>query len=368
MSFFPSVFPKRFKGLLWYPPDPEVDVGPIDARQVPQGNPLWFKLRTPVSGSKVCKLLGYFVPDPTSTDSKQAADAAQWSLQKREDFTGWKAVGVRFGRLREHNIVLSYLSYQKHVHFHECGFVPHPDNPEQWGASPDGVFIDPTMDWSQLPKETQRDFAGYRKTMDCTRGAAEFKSSRFNCKFNGYYIGQCIWEMQSLQVMWCDLIRYCERRQRDHTTGTWSVVYECKRIRLFRDAAKERKMLELVKRARTVELTGNSKAYMALVHSGPYKEMRAEFDQLAQIANQLPDEVCKIPVNTELANKMESYKRDLHNLDQHELVSLHPAMDRIEQRQADIFAQFQEQDKKECLQLILDQIRDYTELGEVCCN
>lgn len=351
LELFPKLFPNRFFGLSYVPPTISLETLNIDASQVPQRIPLWFKLRGSVSGSTIPSLLGYYTPGPNDSAKKHEQFQNEWIHGKK--FTGWQAVNLRFGKSREWNIVMAYLTHYSQRSFSEVGYVTHPENPNEWGASPDGILTDPSVTWEDLPDETKEQFKPKDFKRGLTKGAAEFKASRFDCKFRGTHIPQLMWEMMSLSVAWGDLVRYSEVSKR-LPNGNFGLVKTCKSIRFYRDRSKERRLMELVAQAKEIKDSGDINKFLTLVRSPPYVEMRKDFDSLALQADQDAD-VILIP--NEHAQILQEYEQQFFAQTERTLV------DTIDEHHAQLMNEMQNQ--KESTTIIATAAQQIQNLGQL---
>lgn len=344
-SIFSPIFSlqhDRYTSLPFFPPDPDIQISNVDSSKVPQSIPQTFKLKGSVVGSNISELLGYFVPKPGTKK------AQSYQLGKRDPFTGWKAANARFGNVGEENATISLLEHYKHMKIYECGYYG-----GDWGASPDCIIDDPNVDY---PKEFDLESVQNKNI-----GVCEFKSSRSNCDFFGYYFPQCIWEMIHAETGWGSIVRYCEKKQLDKNTRTWSVRKECREIRIFRHLPTEKLLKDLVQKSIEARKKGKD-AFLKLVYTKPYVDIRAKFDQFADSANKT---FTNIPVANEYIQEMLQSRNLLISCQDDFIPSLHPAIDRIEDRQSEIFRLYQEPKKKkhaELLEAIGDQVKDYMEL------
>src|SRR6185369_15745290 len=79
-------------------------------------------------------------------------------------------------------------------------------------------------------------------------GACEFKTSRTKVALEPYFIPQMYMEMISLNVVWCDLIRY--RPTSVHTPDNGYVTQHTAHVyRIYRNQALEADLVRLWKRA-----------------------------------------------------------------------------------------------------------------------
>lgn len=346
-----GLFHDRYKGLPFFIPDPDLNLHlSVNASLISQHNPLWFKLRGELTGSGLSGLLGFYVPELGSKE------ATNWSFDKK-DFDGWKAVGIRFGNVSEDLAIISLLEHNKDLWVEECGYFQHPDpNRSNWGASPDGILTDPTV---KYPKDYQ--FA-LENVTDRHRGVLEIKSSRWNCKFNAYFFPQVIWEMVNAQTYWGDVVRYAEMRVMDEDTRMWTTKQECRKVRIFRHIPTEQQMVHLVLKSLACKKRGDKNKYMQLVHSNEFVEFRKQFEAIAEQANEQYE---NIPIAVDaIAQLLNSRTRQIQNQDQY-VPSLHPAIDRIEERQTEIFMLYQEpkkSKKEEFVKKVSEQVQDYMTL------
>jgi hypothetical protein len=250
-----SFLPRHISGafLRWFPPD----VDPImwglviDPSLIPQRSPLWFKLRGIVSGSKAYQLLGF------------------WADRAGTPFGIHARAAMRLGSISEPYVFMAYLSVYPGRSFQEVGWCKAPRDryPEGWGASPDGIFLDPTMTWDQVPEATRE---AYCTLCDITRGAAEFKVSRTKTQMEAYFIPQVYMEMIALNVVWCDLVRFKHSRYKnDH----WIYEDQACVYRIYRDPELEKDLVALWKYAL---------AHDNCVIEKPFVDMRQRLETMAE--------------------------------------------------------------------------------------
>jgi SAM-dependent methyltransferase len=261
LEFMARQLGERGRFLAWFPPD--VDPAQwglrLDPRHIPQKTPLWFKLRGDVSGSKAYSLLGWFGGD----------DRLMTAFQKH---------AMRLGNLSEDLIILLYLHAFPNRVFEEMGWCQAPGHPIGWGASPDGVIIDAQMTWDNVPMHVASQYSKEsRNTIQITRGACEFKTSRTKLTVEGYFLPQVYMEMIALQVIWCDLVRFRPSRQWDATTGAWRYNDEAHVYRIFRDPSIEARLIPLWKRAHV-----NQHVLKQIVCEEAFVSMRKELEQMAR--------------------------------------------------------------------------------------
>lgn len=348
---FKRTFPDRYTGLPYFPPDPDIDVTAlgvmgIDASQIPQRGPLWFKLRGDTTGSKVPKLLGEFIPRNPSPD---------YSFFKREVFDGWRELTMRMGRLREAVQIACIMTAFGDYQFQEAGYCALDSNR---GASPDGYIVDPSMDWDSVPPSTRESYRG--RVKDPARGVIEFKASRNDCTIQPYHLQQCVWEMMCTNTVWCDIVRYQETWEHDNATNRFHTKYACKKLRIFRHEPTEKEMCRLVDLS-NVALKKGSLTFVELVWTQPFVQFRDHFKSLA---NQCNEDATNVPVPPNLVADMDKYRNQVSMNQVSDMPSLHPALDRIEQRQSEAFNLFNggNDERRQFAGLASDQIKDYSEL------
>jgi len=300
ISLFQDLFKDRYEALSFYPPN--VDIGPINFSQIPQNSGIPKPYTGGISSSACAKLIGYYQKEEKSTN-------------------GWKSVSMRFGKLCEPLIIALYLSAHPDYKFKEIGWI----TKQQDGAQPDGVIFDTS---------TKITFG------------LEMKSSKFNCRFEGSFIVQCMWEMYVGDYPYIDLVRFCEKQVK--MGELWTTIPECKEIRIMRNPEKEAELLQLCK-----------KSSKDILNTKPYNDFRAYLDNLAENANQ---DAKDVPIQEDILQQIREYKSQLLSFMEAELCTIHPVIDRIEKRQARMFALFQEENKEEFRKEACDQLRDYSEI------
>ena len=232
----------QYKRLKYIAPDETSD---ICASLIPQSLPVYTKRSGHITSSGLPKLLGYFVPEYEKEP--------KWNMWKREKQTSFSLVRMRFGGLREDDIIIAYLNKYKNRVFEQTGYTTHEDNKDKWGASPDGIIYD---------KETKK-----RKTI-------EFKSSQSDCEFKGYFIPQVLWEMACCKTDEGELVKYYEEKKNDNS----KVEKHCRITVLKEDKELLKDITNLVVKSKKLR---NSVQFMKLVHSKPYVDMRARLDKMA---------------------------------------------------------------------------------------
>jgi hypothetical protein len=106
-------------------------------------------------------------------------------------------------------------------------------------------------------------------------------------------------------------------------------------------------------------LKTNYKAFVELMQTPPYQKMRSYLEHMAKECN---ERAVQIPVDLDLLDRLNKYKESVLNIQFNDSLTIDPVMDRIEKRQARIFAAFQEEDKLEFTREVMDQVQDYAEL------
>jgi len=306
IGFFPSVFPDRYVGL----PFP---VNETDISKIPQIYGVSKYKPSGITSSRVAKLLGYY-PTPDG---------------KPEVFNSHKITAMHFGTLNEPVALMMYLAHHPECVFKEIGFVSLENsvNPAN-GAQPDGVLVGKQQEPSLI----------------------EFKCSRNNSKMEASHMAQCIWEM-ACGYPHIDLVKYCEKQVK--VGNNWTIVKECKEVRLFRFPELENKIIELC------QLQAH-KPNESLANTKPFVEIRAYLDKLAEQAN---IDATPIPIREDLIQQLIDYKKKILDVQAEDVLTVHPLMDRIEKRQMRIFAAYQDGESRDfLLKEVSQQIQDYAEL------
>ena len=139
----------------------------------------------------------------------------------------------------------------------------------------------------------------------------------------------------------------------------WVTQKQCKKIRLFRHLQREEELVTLAIKALKVQKQ-SVKAFVDLVHTEEYVALRRHYDNMANTAT---THATDIPIAEELIQQMAKERLESISMQDEDIPSLHPAIDRIEQRQPEIFRLYQEVGTdQEFLRLVTEQIQDYGEL------
>lgn len=320
VGLFPDMFPGRYEGLRFFPHDLELNGKPVNLKKIPQGQSLaLLKPNTNgITGNKVGKLLGFYPPDPDG---------------KPEVMNGWKSVTMRLGTIDEPLIRAIYLAANPTLIFHEVGYQALPDS-ESDGSMADGLVQDGDVIFP-----------------------VEFKRRRVRLNFDPSNLAQCIWEMAAGPTYpMIDLVEYCERQTKTQPgSDEWVKVRECRSIRLFRSVEHEAELIRLCRIANTTKPNGMADLWK----SEPFVKMRTYLEELTQKANQ---NAKPVSVSDDVVNKIQAYKKSILEHQDDEAYTTHPIMDRIEKRQGQIFALYQENDKKRFVQELCEQIQDYSQL------
>jgi hypothetical protein len=324
LGYFPRTFEGKYEPLCFYPPDVNFG-GVVDLACIPQKYSLVsFKPTGGITGSKVAKLIGYYI-SPT--------------FQSQEQFTGWSAVNVRFGREGEDTLKLIHLlNHPEFTKMKEVGYLTiNQEVRESDGSEPDLIV----QDEKGIPFPV------------------EYKYSRSNSTIYGNHIAQCIWEMASGPTFpQCHLVRGCQR-QVQVGTNQWTTVMEAKEIKLFRSEEREKELIRLCVNALKVYNNREYPKFLELMETQPYKEFREYLDKLADESNQ---KATKLEIREEIIKEMNDYRQHILDKQEEDVLTTHPIMDRIEKRQARVFASFQEENKDGFMREVCEQIEDYAEL------
>jgi hypothetical protein len=300
--------------------------------------------------------------------SKWQSEIDDWEMNRFEKFSGWKAVNVRKGRLAEDKIVITYLSHYTQSIFSECGYYHHPANPTEWGASPDGIIHDPTVTKEDLFKNAptlKKDFDVSK--FDICHGVAEFKATSWECEFKPYFIAQCMWEMQSVNVLWCDIVRYSSGKwKRNPQTGKSTLSGQKSRVfRLYRRKKADALLQSCVKRAMACRAKGDKMAYLKLMQTKNFIKIR---EYCAKETAKGEKNAIDLPIDVPMFMSYKKFREQCccndALIDEH-LPPIHPAIERIEKRQYTMFNLYgtqQSREKEEFIRMATDQIEDYGEL------
>jgi hypothetical protein len=165
---------------------------------------------------------------------------------------------------------------------------------KSWGASPDGVIVDPEMSWNKVPADVAKNYS--KSGIDITHGACEFKTSRTKLGMEAYFYPQLYMEMISLNVVWADLIRYRPERMYDQNTKEWTYKDVAHVYRVYRDKQTEDLLMELWARAQT-----NYSKLKEIVQEEAYVRLRLYFDRKAETLE--PTDVIQMTPETEYMYK-----------------------------------------------------------------
>ncbi len=138
----------------------------------------------------------------------------------------------------------------------------------------------------------------------------------------------------------------------------WVIEHMCKEIRIYHNQELEDELIKLCKQSAPL-LKSNYAKFIELMQTPPYQKMRSYLENMAAECN---DRALPIPVDTDLLKRLEEYKEHVLAVQFDDSLSVHPIMDRIEKRQARIFAAFQEENPLEFVQETMAQLQDYAEL------
>lgn len=252
---------ERARFLPWFPPD--VDPAQwglrLDPRRIPQRTPLWFKLRGDVSGSRAYSFLGWFVSNAG------------------KPMTAFQKSAMRLGSFSEDLILLAYCYQFPNRTFEEVGWCPAPGHPIGWGASPDGIIHDPDMNWDKVPEKIAAQYESQKDSINITRGACEFKTSRTKLVVEPYFLAQVYMEMISLETIWCDLVRYRPSRSWNDSENAWQYHDEAHVYRIFRDKEMEARLIPLWKHAYV-----NQHVLEKVAKEAAYVKIRADLEDMAR--------------------------------------------------------------------------------------
>lgn len=329
----------NYKRLKYIAPD---EILGVDSSIISQNNPLWTKRAGAITSSSVQKYLGYFVSKPydiiyDSDHNVVGKKETSWKLFTKTLFVGFLGARVRFGNMKENEVILAYMNQFPDRIFKQTGYTAHPERPTQWGASPDGVIVNKN---------------------DNVERIIEIKSSMSadSCSFQGYYIPQVLWEMECLGVDKGDLIRYCEKKK--NTNGLPTIT--CRIATIIQDDNLQDEIKKLIQASKKVEKSGNSLEFKTLVWSQEYVDMRKKLDNMAL---KLDYQELKIPIDQ--INEMNKYMKDIYQTSIPDEMSGHPLMKNIQKRHMEIYQMVNNNDKdkrQKISDLVFEQIKDYVSL------
>jgi len=319
----------------------------INASIVPNGGGTDVSKQLQGSGAVLSKGIGGITSSRTGKLIGYHQDGGQ-----KEVFNGWKAASVRFGKVHEPIAMLMYMKNHPDRIFTEAGYMSIGDTVN--GAMVDGVVSDTAKPVSDT---TAPGVPSALSEPLIVHGAIEFKCSRSNCNFEPFHISQCIWEM-ACGFPYVDLVRYAEIPTKQPGTNIWNIQYECKEIRIYHNQELEDELIKLCKQSAPL-LKSNYAKFTELMQTAPYQKMRSYLENMAKECN---ERALSVPVDTDLLKRLEAYKENVIKIQFDDSLTVHPIMDRIEKRQARIFAAFQEADKRDFVQEAMAQVQDYAEL------
>lgn len=337
-----NVGAERFISQQYYPADPTVmeALELVNAQDVPQRTPYWFKLRGKVTGSKAYKMCGFF--------------------QGQSTFNAIALKRMRFGRLREDFACMLYLQHvPQHVKVQMVGLVPYSGR-TGWGASPDGLIIDSEMSWDDVPTWTKAEYGD----LDITRGALEIKCSQANCLMRDYYYPQVYLEMMSLGAVWADVVRYSEQKVSDGN-GVWTTQRTCRIYRIYRHKPTEEQLVSCIITA----LQGDREA-LYNNPSGQFVAIRSYFKDLASRAQYTEVDVsCSAPLFNSYISHIEDHQKVDLPIDKNDEEPAHKCLTLsadIEERQLEILHMYEHDGKatKELFAHVIAQIRDLLSILE----
>lgn len=265
LKWLPKNLPHFVRGVRFFPYD--IDVAQyglkLDTSRIIQKTPIWFKVRGEVSGTKAYHLVGFWVPtkqkDPT------------WTLDGDHVFDARSKANMRFGSESEDKGLITYALHSKSITKIElagwCNAPASAGLPLGWGASPDGLVVEPTHTWEKVPENIRK---YYDQTppppaggFDPTLGVLEIKSSPSKLSFEPYFFPQVYMEMISTHRIWCDLVRYTPSKVR---------IY-----RIYRHKPTEETLVSLWKYARK-----NVHKLRDIIQEEPFVKIRNYFTELAK--------------------------------------------------------------------------------------
>lgn len=240
----------------------------LDSRTVPQRTPLWFSLRG-MTGTRAYTLLGYFVP------SKE--EDPNWTIDGDKQFSPSQKSLMRFGVDSEDKALMLYAHHFPEVEVQLTGLCkattlsPRPpagaggtNLPSDWGASPDGLIVDPSHTWDDIPQKTRQYWDESEWKGRAAHGVLEIKCTPNgnDLSMHAYYFPQIYMEMMCAQTLWVDVMRYSRNGAR---------VY-----RVYRHKPTEDTLVSLLKYAQS-----NAHRLRDILQEEPFVKIRDYFERLA---------------------------------------------------------------------------------------
>lgn len=250
LAWLPLHLPRFVRNIQFFP----YDVDPtqyglkLDTTKIPQRTPLWFKVRGDVSGTKAYQLLGFWVPTKEEDPN--------WTLDGDHVFDEKSKANMRFGSESEDKALIMYATHCKNISsIRLAGWcnAPRPDFPIGWGASPDGLVIDDTHGWNNVPEDIKK-YVVSPDDWNPSEGVLEIKSSKRKLSMDAYFFPQVYMEMISTGRVWCDLVRYIPNKIRvyriyrhkpteDTLISLWK--YARKNVHRLRDVIQEEAFVKI---------------------------------------------------------------------------------------------------------------------------
>lgn len=257
----------HLRRLPFYPPDVDVQKYglKLDTRVVPQRTPLWFAVRGDVSGTKAYKLMGFWVPTVEQNPN--------WSYDAEEVFSEESRLNMRHGAQSEDLATIFFHKTNANAVVSNVGWCktskPYPGG---WGASPDGLICDDTMNWTRVPESIRKYYEDDDSLFDIKQGVLEIKTSKRSLAMEAYYYPQVYMEMIATNTVWCDLARF-------YRSAGSPPSYSMRVYRVYRHKPTEEKLVRMIRYA-----LANKHRLQTLVQEAEYKEMRSYFVELAKKA------------------------------------------------------------------------------------
>jgi hypothetical protein len=195
---------------------------------------------------------------------------------------------------------------------------------------------------------------------DIQRGVVELKATRWECEFKAYYVAQSMWEMQSTNTLWCDIVRYSTGRwKRDPVTNRYKLTSQkCLCYRLYRRKKYDLLLQQCVVEAVECRSKNDKMAYLRLMESPPFVKMRKYCERVTKKCNTQAKEI-PIAVSTLMAYK--DFREKAYVCAIPELGD--PVLSRINKRHKKIVHLYESRDET-FTEMANDQIADYSVLIE----
>lgn len=207
---------------------------------------------------------------------------------------------MRLGAQSEDYATLIYMSKFSERSVETVGWCKSPK--PGWGASPDGIVLDPSMTWAHVDQSIAQYYTeDERNPLSIQKGVLEIKTSAKSLSMADYYYPQLYVEMFATRALWCDLVRYRQQRTWDERTRSWTFQHRARIYRVYRHRPTEEAMFRLIQYA----LSNRARLQQVVHEDSNFLEMRAHFRKLAAAA---PYTEVDAPLGSPLYEQLERYR------------------------------------------------------------